>query len=274
MFSIANKWNTSTYNFILNDWVCWHFKGLWWQIKKTTLLGSHTLHHARYVGTFLSHSISACLGPVAEAAVLRSALRWKRVDLFLRVIMYLSRSEQRLVFLQPLAHAEIWEEETDFSLCWLNRIWREGRLKKNLKIWPFLNVLICWKVHGSASSYAASYKLCWVTDPGCGHTMNTYIKTWLSDTSYLSHVLCFVCPWVRTAPWWKRARCIWLWTLWSAPSVLSSDVWRPLGLECRLALGRCGTEFNHITIRPVLCGCERRFTLHAIVTVAASREML
>lgn len=105
----------------------------------------------------------------------------------------------------------------------------------------------------------------------------THIKTWLSDTSYLSHVLCFVCPWVQTAPWWKQAMCIWLWTLWSAPSALSSDVWRPLELECTLALDRCGTEFNHhITIRPssALCGCERRFTLHAIVTVAPSGEML
>lgn len=67
-------------------------------------------------------------------------------------------------------------------------------------------------------------------------------------TSYLSHVLCFACLWVQTVPWWKQAKCIWLWTLWSAPSVLSSDVWHPLGRECTLALDHCGKEFNNVTI--------------------------
>lgn len=128
-------------------WTCWHFEELWWQIKnmhfsEITLYTSYmafSIFCGRLSLYFWANNEQFLISPwgsVAETAVLRSALRWKCVDLFLMVIMNLSWSERWLFLLYPLLHTEVWEEETDFSLCRLDRIWRERRLK-TWQFWTF-----------------------------------------------------------------------------------------------------------------------------------------
>lgn len=97
------------------------------------------------------------------------------------------------------------------------------------------------KVCGSVFDGRNVFVLIWTTAPPSPSTRLRRTlgrRNWFLSVLTLQNLnreLCFVCLWVQTGPWWKRGRCIWLWTLWLVPSVLSSDVWRPLWLECTLA---------------------------------------
>lgn len=57
-----------------------------------------------------------------ETADVRSAVWYECVGEFLVVILNLPGSEQWLLLLHPILHAELREEETDFSLRRLDRI--------------------------------------------------------------------------------------------------------------------------------------------------------
>lgn len=120
-----------TFNNTDVGWTYWHLGELSWTINMHNDSITYSMwHHLWWLAFFYERWILngrvflllSLTWSVTVTAALGSALRRKRVDLFLMIKMYLSGSEQWLVFLHPLLHTEVWEEETDFSLCWLNRI--------------------------------------------------------------------------------------------------------------------------------------------------------
>jgi len=121
-------------------WTNWHFEDLWWQINDMHFFQDHPawdIISASHCGT-LSGSFTVWVplwGSETAAAALGSARGWKCVNLFLMVVMQSSWSKRRLLLLHPLLHTEVREEEPYFSLCRLNRIWRESRFFLNRKIW-------------------------------------------------------------------------------------------------------------------------------------------